>query len=70
MKYDKLGVQDALILVEAASDEKRLVTPEQFLPLLDRIVKNDSYLHMARERAAAFADQIRGASPQPAVAAQ
>ena len=26
--------------------------PQQFLPLLDRIAKNESYLHIARERAA------------------
>jgi hypothetical protein len=67
VKYDKLGVQNALILVQAASDQKRLVAPEQFLPLLDRVVKNESYMHMARERAAAFAQQIR-AVPHEAAA--
>jgi hypothetical protein len=66
VKYDKLGVQNALILVEAARDQKRLIAPQQFLPLLDRVAKNESYMHMARDRAAAFADQIRMASPQPA----
>jgi len=65
VKYDKLGVQNALILIEAARDQKRLIAPQQFLPLLDRVVKNESYLHMARERAAAFADEIR-ALPQSA----
>jgi len=65
VKYDKLGVQNALILIEAARDQKRLVDPQQFLPLLDRVVKNESYLHMARERAATFAAEIR-ALTQPA----
>jgi hypothetical protein len=65
VKYDKLGVQNALILIQAARDQKRLIAPQQFLPLLDRIVKNESYLHMARERAAAFAGEIR-ALAQPA----
>jgi hypothetical protein len=37
----------------------RLVAPEQFLPLLDRIAKNESYLHISRELAAAIADAIR-----------
>ncbi len=59
VKYDKLGVQNALILVEATRDQKRLIAPQQFLPLLDRVIKNESYLHMARERAAAFAAEIR-----------
>jgi hypothetical protein len=65
VKYDKLGVQNALILVEATRDQKRLIAPQQFLPLLDRVAKNESYLHMARERAAAFAEEIRAVS-QPA----
>ena len=65
VKYDKLGVQNALLLLEAARDQKRLIAPEQFLPLLDRVVKNESYMHMARERAAVFANDIR-ATGQPA----
>jgi hypothetical protein len=66
VKYDKLGVQNALILIETTRDQKRLIAPQQFLPLLDRVVKNESYLHMARERAAAFADQIRSSAPPAA----
>ena len=69
VKYDKLGVQNALIQIQATRDQKRLVDPQQFLPLLDRVVKNESYLHMARERASFFADEIR-ALPKPAVAGQ
>jgi hypothetical protein len=61
VKYDKLGVQNALLLVETTREQKRLIAPEQFLPLLDRIVKNESYMHMARERAAVFANDIRAA---------
>jgi hypothetical protein len=63
VKYDKLGVQEALIQTQVTADAKRLVAPRQFLPLLDRVVKNESYMHMARERAATFAQQIRGQSP-------
>lgn len=60
VKYDKLGVNQALLLLHAAVDRKRIVAVDQFLPLLDRVAKNDSYLHMARERAASLADAIRG----------
>ena len=35
-----------------------MVAAQQFLPLLDRIVKNESYLHIARERAGALAEAI------------
>jgi hypothetical protein len=52
-------VQDAILRIEVTRDQKRLVAEQQFLPMLDRVVKNESYLHMARERAAALADSIR-----------
>ena len=61
--YDKLGVNDVLLQMQITFDRKRLVAPEQFLPLLDRVSKNDSFLHIARERAAALAEVIR--RPQP-----
>ena len=63
VKYEKLGVNDALLRLQSAWERKRLVGAEQFLPLLDRVIKNDSYLHMARERAAALADSIRTQKP-------
>ena len=59
MHYDKLGVNDVLLQLQITWDHKRLVAPEQFLPLLDRIVKNESFLHLARERAAGLAEAIR-----------
>ncbi len=58
-KYDKLGVMKAVLDVESARDRKRLVAERDFLPFLDRIVKNESFLHMARVRAAALAESIR-----------
>jgi len=66
VKFDRLGVNKSLLQLEAAYDRKRLISPERFLPLLDRVAKNDSYLHMARERAAALADIFRSAKPKPA----
>jgi hypothetical protein len=64
VKYDKLGVNEALLQFQISYDKSRLVGPEQFLPLLDRVAKNDSYLHMSRERSAALADRIRGKAPK------
>ncbi|BDC51145.1 hypothetical protein F183_A34610 [Bryobacterales bacterium F-183] len=66
VKYDKLGVNQALLLFNAAYDKKRIVAIDQFLPLLDRVAKNESYLHMARERAAGLGDLIRAGGPPPA----
>jgi hypothetical protein len=61
--YDKLGVNDALLLLQISLEHKRLVAAQQFLPLLDRITKNDSYLHIARERATGLAETIRKPPP-------
>jgi hypothetical protein len=62
VKHDKLGVQDAMLHLQALWDQKRLVGTAQLLPLFDRLVKDESYLHMARERAANLAAAIRAAS--------
>ena len=63
-KFDRLGVNKTLLQIEAANDRNRLVGVDRFLPLLDRVAKNDSYLHMARERAAMLADAIRKPKPK------
>ncbi len=64
VRFDKLGVNQALLRLEAWWDRKRIVAEKQFLPLLDRVRKNESYLHMARQRAAALADAFRGEAPK------
>jgi hypothetical protein len=65
IRFDKLGVQKSLLQIETALDKKRLVSPERFLPLLDRIAKNETYMHMARERAASLADFFRKEKAKP-----
>ncbi len=59
VRFDKLGAQNAILRIEVLRDEKRLISQQQFLPMLDRVAKNESFLHMARERAAGLADGIR-----------
>ena len=59
VKFDKLGANKAILQFQAAMERNRLVGLEQFLPLLDRVVKNESYLNMARERAGTIAETIR-----------
>lgn len=60
VRFDHLGVLKALLQMEAAWDRKRIVAPEQFLKMLDRVAKSEVYLNLARERAAGMADTIRG----------
>jgi hypothetical protein len=63
VKHDKLGVQDALLQMSDLWDRGRLVGTQQFLPLLDRVIKDDSYIHIAQQRAATLAAAIRAAGP-------
>jgi hypothetical protein len=65
VRFDRLGVNKTLLQLESAYDRNRLVSLERFLPLLDRVAKNDVYLHMARERAAALAEAFRNPKPKP-----
>lgn len=68
-KFDRLGVNQILLRLEAAWDRKRLIAVAQYLPMLDRVAKNDSYLNMARERAAKLGVFFREAvAPKPASA--
>jgi hypothetical protein len=64
--FDHLGVNQALALVESLWIEKELVTPQQFLPLLTRITKQESIMHLARDRAARLKDEFEAANPPDA----
>jgi hypothetical protein len=59
VRFDKLGVQDAILRIEILRDQKRLIAEKQFLPMLDRVANNESYMRMARSRAAGLAESIR-----------
>jgi len=62
VRHDKLGVNEALLNIQSAWERKRIAGAVQFLPLLDQVAKNDTYMHMARERAAQLGDAIRAKS--------
>jgi hypothetical protein len=70
VRYDKLGANRALLQLQAAMEKGRLAGGEQFLPMLDRVIKNESFLNMARERASALAEMIRNPKPKEQKAAQ
>ncbi len=61
IRHDKLGVNEAIVNIQASWERKRLAPAEQFLPLLDQVAKNEIFMHMSRERAAQLADAIRAA---------
>jgi len=63
IRHDRLGVNDATLRIQAAWDSKRLLATPQILPLLEQVAANESYIHMARERAARMVDAIKAANP-------
>jgi hypothetical protein len=67
-RFDRMGVNKALLLLEASWDKNRLVAVEQLLPILDKISTGNGYMHMVKTRAASLAERIRamrqpGSSP-------
>ena len=56
--FDKLGVNDALAGIESLWLRKQLAAPEQFVPLLTRITNHESFMHLARDRAARLKDEF------------
>ncbi len=56
--FDKLGVNDALAEIEALWLRKQLAAPEQFVPLLTRVATHESFMHLARDRAARLKDEF------------
>jgi hypothetical protein len=59
--FDKLGVNDALAEIESLWLRKELVGPEQFVPLLNRVALHETYMHLARDRAARLKDAFEAA---------
>ena len=63
VRFDKLGVNKVLLQIQILLERNRLVGADMYLPLLDRVANNESYLNMARSRAAAIAQFIRTGEP-------
>jgi hypothetical protein len=59
MRYDRLGVNDALLRLEADFNNKLLPEPDRLLPALDLAASNDKFLDIARQRARSLAARIR-----------
>ncbi len=61
LRYDRLGVNDALVNLQEDFDNKLLPEPEVLLPVLEQIGNDSRIIAMARTRARALAAKIRGA---------
>jgi hypothetical protein len=59
MKYDRLGVNDVVLQIQADYDNKQLPEPERFLTLLDQLAADQKFIDIARDRARTLAGRIR-----------
>jgi hypothetical protein len=72
LRYDRLGVNDALHQFEQDLGQHTIPEPERLLPVLDRIAADSRVVDVARKLSRALAERIRtssspeGAAPQPA----
>lgn len=62
MKYDRLGVNDALLELETDFSKGVLPEPQRLLPLLDQISADYRFVEIARQRARSLAEKIRHSS--------
>jgi hypothetical protein len=59
MKYDRLGINDALLQFETDFNHSLLPEPRRALPVLDQIAADSRFVEIARQRARALAERIR-----------
>ena len=59
MKYDRLGINDALLQFETDLDHNLLPEPKRALPALDQIAGDSRFIEIGRQRARALAERIR-----------
>jgi hypothetical protein len=64
-QFDKLGVNDSLAQIESLWLNKQLAAPLQFVPLLTKVASHESYMHLARDRAARLKDEFQAPPAAP-----
>jgi hypothetical protein len=59
MKYDRLGVNDALLQFESDLNRSLLPEPKRLLPMLEQIASDAKFVDIARQRSRSLAERIR-----------
>ncbi len=59
MKYDRLGVNDALLQFESDLNRSLLPEPKRLLPMLEQIAADAKFVDIARQRSRSLAERIR-----------
>lgn len=64
-QFDRLGVNKALLHLQSSMDRRRIISPEQLLPILKKIVAKKQIVQLARTRAAAMIEAIESGALDP-----
>jgi hypothetical protein len=59
MRYDRLGINDALLQFESDLNRGLLPEPKRLIPLLDQISSDPKFVDIARQRARSLAERLR-----------
>ena len=59
MRYDRLGVNDALLHFESDLNRSLVPEPQRLLPMLEQIAGDPKFVDVARQRARSLAERIR-----------
>jgi hypothetical protein len=59
IRYDRLGINDALLQAETDLTKGVLPEPQRLLPLLDQIAADSRFVEIARQRARSLAERVR-----------
>jgi len=62
MRYDRLGVNDAVRQIDADYTRNLLPDPDRLLPALDQVAVDQHFIDIARDRARGLATRIRASS--------
>ncbi len=59
MRYDRLGINDALLQFESDLNRSLMPEPQRLLPMLEQIAEDPKFVDIARQRARSLAERIR-----------
>lgn len=63
VRFDRLGINQALVHLEDAFDRNRVIAPQQLVPILTQIQLQQNIVHLARARAAGLLERIEAQKP-------
>ncbi|HYL85161.1 MAG TPA: hypothetical protein VE263_13070 [Candidatus Angelobacter sp.] len=59
MRYDRLGINDALLQFESDLNRSLMPEPQRLLPMLEQIAGDPKFVDIARQRARSLAERLR-----------